>query len=62
VQLSVIVGGVTFDDGTTRRVLRPSDFDALGQCRVRFLMGASVETANCHRIVVMQAAAQVGSY
>ena len=62
VQISIIVGGVTFDDGTTHRELKPSDFDALGQCRVRFLMRAGVETANCHRIVVMQGAAQVGSY
>ena len=62
VQLSLIVGGVTFDDGTISRELKPSNFDALGQCTVRFLMGASVETANCHRIVVMQGAAPVGSY
>ena len=38
VQINIIVGGVTFDDGTTYRELLPSDFDALGQHPLRFLM------------------------
>jgi hypothetical protein len=62
VQISTIVGGVTFDDGTTYRELNASDFDSLGQCRMRFLMAAGVQTANCHRITIMQGPAKVGSY
>ena len=62
VQLSVIVGGVTLDDGTTSRCLTPSDFDALGQRTVRFLMPAGVQTANCHRLVVMQGPVPIGRY
>jgi PA14 domain/Bacterial TSP3 repeat len=62
VQISIIVGGVTFDDGTIYRELKASDFDVLGQCVLRFLMATDVETANCHRLVVMQGAAKVGNY
>ncbi len=62
VQISIIVGGVTLEDGTTYTELTASDFDELGQCKVRFLMSAGVQTANCHRIVVMQGTAKVGSY
>jgi hypothetical protein len=62
-QLSVIVGGVTFDDGTTFRQLSPADFDALGQCKVRFIMPASVRTANCYSLTVIQGGTDlVGSY
>jgi len=62
VQISIIVGGVTFDDGTTYRELTVSDFDALGQCKVRFLMPVGAKTANCRRIVVMQGTAKVGNH
>lgn len=62
VQIRIIVGGVTFDDGTTYRELNASDFDALGQYKVRFLMPVGVQTANCHRIVMMQGATRVGGY
>jgi len=61
VQIMVIVGGVTFDDGTTFKELTAADFDALGQCKVRFLLAAGVQTANCHGIRVMQGASLVGN-
>ena len=62
VQINIIVGGVTFDDGTTYRELLPSDFDALGQHPLRFLMPRGVQTANCHRVTIVQGAAKVGTY
>ena len=62
VQIGIIVGGVTFDDGTTYKELKPSDFDALGQHKLRFLMPAGVATENCHGLTVMQGAAKVGAY
>jgi len=62
VEIHIIVGGVTFDDGTTVKVLTPMDFDALGQYKVRFLMPAGVQTANCHGIRVMQGTSLVGDY
>jgi hypothetical protein len=62
VQLRVIVGGVTFDDGTTYRELSATDFDALGQYKLRFILPASVP-ANCHSITVIQGASDlVGTY
>lgn len=62
VQINIIVGGVTFDDGTTYRELTASDFDALGECTARYLIPAGAKTANCRRIVVMQGTAKVGKY
>jgi hypothetical protein len=62
VQINIIVGGVTFDDGTTYREVVPSDFDALGQHTLRFLMPRGVSTANCHRVTIVQGSAKVGTY
>jgi hypothetical protein len=60
VQIRVIVGGVTFDDGTIFKELTAGDFDALGQCKIRFLMPAGTVTANCHSIKILQGTAHVG--
>ena len=60
VRVTIHVGGVTFDDGTTYKELMPADFDALGQYRLRFIMPAGVETANCHLIEVVQGPVSVG--
>jgi hypothetical protein len=43
-------------------MVTPADFDALGQCKLRFLLPAGVQTANCYSIQVMQGTALVGSY
>lgn len=61
VQIMIIVGGVTFDDGTTFKQLTAEDFDALGQYKVRFLMPTGVQTPNCHAIRVMQGSSLVGN-
>jgi hypothetical protein len=47
-ELDIIVGGVIFDDGTTTKILAATDFDALGQCRVRFIRPALSQTSVCH--------------
>jgi hypothetical protein len=62
VQLRVIVGGVTFDDGTTYRELSTADFDALGEYQFKFIMPASVRTANCHSITILQGSELLGTY
>ncbi len=54
VRLDVIVGGVTFDDGTTSKTLAPADFDALGQCVVHLIRPASATTSTCYSISVFQ--------
>jgi len=61
VELDVIVGGVVFDDGTTTKVLSASDFDALGQYKVRFVRPASAKTSVCHSITVYQGDSLVGT-
>ena len=62
VQIRVIVGGVTFDDGTTYRELSTADFDALGEYQFKFIMPASVRTANCHSITILQGGELLGTY
>jgi hypothetical protein len=54
VRLDIIVGGITFDDGTTTRTLTPASFDALGQCLVHFISPASASTSTCYSISVFQ--------
>jgi hypothetical protein len=60
VQIIILLGGVTFEDGTTFEELTAADFDALGQYKLRFLMPAGVQTADCHRIQVKQGNNLVG--
>lgn len=63
VQIRVLAGGVTFDDGTTFRELTVADFDSLGQYKVRFILPVSAKTANCHSVTVIQGPSDlVGSY
>jgi hypothetical protein len=54
VRLDVIVGGVTFDDGTTSRILTAADFDSMGQYLVHFIRPAGSTTSVCHSISVFQ--------
>jgi hypothetical protein len=54
VRLDVLVGGVTFDDGTTSKTLAPSDFDGTGQCLIHFIRPASARTSTCYSISVFQ--------
>jgi hypothetical protein len=54
VRLDTLVGGVTFDDGTTSKTLTPADFDSLGQCVVYFIRAANVQTSVCHSLSVFQ--------
>jgi hypothetical protein len=55
-----IVSGVTFDDGTTVRTLTATNFDALGQCPVRFIRAAGVRTSVCNSIRAYQGNYQIG--
>jgi hypothetical protein len=61
VELDVIVGGVTFDDGTTTKILTALDFDNLGRHVVRFIRPASARTSVCHSIKVFQGSDPVGT-
>jgi hypothetical protein len=60
VQIVILVGGVTFEDGTTYKELTAADFDSLGQYKLRFIAPVGVVTANCHRIQVVQGSDLVG--
>jgi hypothetical protein len=58
--VSMLAGGITFDDGTIVRDVSANDFDILGESKLRFLMPASAETANCHTISVTDDGVVVG--
>ena len=60
VRLEIVVGGVTFDDGTLVKVLGAADFNELGQASVRFLRPADVQTSVCHTIKAYQKGVLVG--
>ena len=53
-EIHTIVGGITFDDGTTTKILTASSFDALGRCPVRFIRPATAHTSVCHSIKAFQ--------
>jgi hypothetical protein len=56
------VGGLTFDDGTTTKTLTAADFDALGQCKLRFLKAPhTTNTANCHTITIFNNGTLIGT-
>ena len=55
-----IVGGILFDDGTTLKTLTATNFDALGQCPVRFIRPASAITSVCNSIKAWQGNYQIG--
>jgi hypothetical protein len=58
--LEPIVSGVIFDDGTTTKTLTSTNFDALGQCPVRFIRPATAHTSVCHSIKAYQGNNQIG--
>jgi hypothetical protein len=60
VRLDVIVGGVTFDDGTTTRTLDSTSFDGLGRSVVRFIRPVSARTSACHSISIFQGLTLIG--
>jgi hypothetical protein len=59
-ELQPIVSGVMFDDGTTDKILTSTNFDALGQCPVRFIRPASATTSVCNSIKAYQGNYQLG--
>ena len=48
IQVSMYAPGVTFDDGTTTRIITASNFDALGCYKIRFLIPPTAKTSVCH--------------
>jgi len=55
-----IVSGVMFEDGTTLKTLTATNFDALGQCPVRFIRPAAARTSVCNSIKAYQGNYQIG--
>jgi len=54
VRIDIVVGGITFDDGTVVKELDRSDFNPLGIARVRFIQPASARTSVCNLMRVYQ--------
>jgi hypothetical protein len=45
---NIIIGGVTFEDGTLTRTVTAADFDSNGEYRYRFILGPGV-AHSCHK-------------
>jgi hypothetical protein len=60
IQLNIVVGGITFDDGTTSKLLSASSFDPLGQCKVHFNYPAGALTSVCHVLAALQGSTIIG--
>lgn len=60
-RLTVIVGGVTFEDGTISKTMRAADFDELGRAEVRFNRAADAKTAVCHITEAYQRYVYIGT-
>ncbi len=59
--LSIYVGGVTFEDGTIDKVLTADDFNEIGECKVRFIRSPNSETSVCHTTKAYQGDAYLGA-
>lgn len=46
--IHIATGGVTFDDGTIDKLLKPADFNAVGLCRIRFVRAPNLDGSVCH--------------
>ena len=60
VRVNIVVGGITFDDGTLIKTLTSADFNALGESQVRFILPASATTSVCHETRVYQGPVLLG--
>ena len=60
VHVDIIVGGITFDDGSLSKILQPADFGELGEARVRFIHPADAETSVCHKTRAYQGGVMLG--
>jgi hypothetical protein len=62
VEVEIIVGGVTFEDGSVYKVFTREDFDELGRLYVKFLYQSGHSTSFCHRIHVYQSGNYLGTF
>lgn len=61
IQVKIIVGGVTFDDGTTTKTFTSASFGSLGVIAVRFIRQHGIPTSNCHQIYIYQNGQYIGT-
>ena len=61
IRCTIVIGGVTFDDGTTTKSLRATDFDELGVGSLLFLK-ANTAHANCRTFRVWKDGVSVGDF
>ncbi len=62
VRVDLHVGGVVFEDGTITKQLTVTNFDELGQARIRFIRPATAKTSVCHRTRIYQGPILLGTY
>jgi hypothetical protein len=60
VDVQIISGGVTFDDGTITKTISPQEFDSLGSCRLRFIRPAGMKGSTCHTTMLYDGGYLIG--
>jgi regulation of enolase protein 1 (concanavalin A-like superfamily) len=60
--VDIVVGGVTFDDGTGSKTFTAADFDQFGRVYVKFILPKGVNSAFCHRIKLYQGDTYLGIF
>ncbi len=60
--VDIVVGGVTFDDGTGSKTFTAADFDQFGRVYVKFILPKGVSSAFCHRIKLFQGDTYLGIF
>jgi hypothetical protein len=60
VRMDIIVGGITFEDGTVTTILTADDFNSLGEILVRVLRPADALTSDCNTVKAYQGTELIG--
>ncbi len=59
-QMHIVVGGVTFDDGTLTRTATASDFNALGEYTYYLIKAPNIFPSTCHSTTFYQGSSVIG--
>jgi predicted solute-binding protein len=57
---NIIIGGVTYTDGTTTKILKKINFDSMGVYNLFFIKPTAAH-ANCHKFAIKQGVTSIAN-
>ena len=60
--MAITTAGVTFEDGTTFKILTKADFDEYGRIYLKFIYPDGVSGSICHRIRIFEGDVDLGLF